>query len=67
MLKGTDTIADVGEGEIVTVDETTRGWYARKLAVDADGYLTAKYSKFPQFPTLYHQGAGDDASGRAHL
>ncbi len=23
-----------------------------------DGYLTAEYEKFPQFPTLYHQGAG---------
>src|SRR5207302_709909 len=30
----------------------------RTLAVDAEGYLTATYSRFPQFPTLYHQGAG---------
>lgn len=57
VLKGTDTIADVGEGEMVSVDETTADGY-RTLAVDADGYLTATYSKFPQFPTLYHQGAG---------
>jgi cellulose synthase/poly-beta-1,6-N-acetylglucosamine synthase-like glycosyltransferase/peptidoglycan/xylan/chitin deacetylase (PgdA/CDA1 family)/spore germination protein YaaH len=57
VLKGTDTIADVGEGEIVSVDETTADGY-RTLAVDAEGYLTATYSKFPQFPTLYHQGAG---------
>jgi cellulose synthase/poly-beta-1,6-N-acetylglucosamine synthase-like glycosyltransferase/peptidoglycan/xylan/chitin deacetylase (PgdA/CDA1 family)/spore germination protein YaaH len=57
VLKGTDTIADVGEGEIVSVDETTADG-ARALAVDEEGYLTAKYSKFPQFPTLYHQGAG---------
>src|SRR5438067_1699003 len=57
VLKGTDTIADVGEGEIVSVDESTVGGY-RTLAVDHDGYLTATYSKFPQFPTLYHQGAG---------
>ena len=26
--------------------------------VDEAGYLTATYEKFPQFPTLYHQGAG---------
>ena len=26
--------------------------------MDADGYLTAKYVKFAEFPTLYHQGAG---------
>ncbi|HEV2805555.1 MAG TPA: polysaccharide deacetylase family protein [Chthoniobacterales bacterium] len=57
VLKGTDTIADVGEGEIVSVDQSTADGY-RALAVDADGYLTATYSKFPQFPTLYHQGAG---------
>src|SRR5205807_6749950 len=59
LLKGTDTIADVGEGEIVTVDET-RSDGMRKLAVDSEGYLTAKYTKFPAFPTLYHQGAGGE-------
>jgi peptidoglycan-N-acetylglucosamine deacetylase len=32
----------------------------RKLAVDSEGYLTAKYTKFPEFPTLYHQGAGGE-------
>src|SRR5216117_1919517 len=59
VLKGTDTITDVGDGEIVTVDEDrTDG--IRRLAVDAEGYLTAKYVKFAQFPTLYHQGAGGE-------
>src|SRR3954464_724720 len=57
VLKGTDTIADVGEGEIVSVDASTADG-RRTLAVDQEGYLTANYSKFPQFPTLYHQGAG---------
>jgi len=57
LLKGTDTITDVGDGEIVTVDET-RSDGMRTLSVDADGYLTAKYTKFPEFPTVYHQGAG---------
>ena len=32
----------------------------RKLAVDAEGYLTANYVKFPAFPTLYHQGEGGE-------
>ncbi|HWY41337.1 MAG TPA: glycosyltransferase [Chthoniobacterales bacterium] len=59
ILKGTDTITDVGEGEIVTVDES-RADGMRKLAVDGEGYLTAKYTKFPEFPTLYHQGAGGE-------
>ncbi len=56
-LRGSDTITDVGEGEIVTVDES-RADGARSLAVDKDKFLTAKYTKFPEFPTLYHQGAG---------
>jgi peptidoglycan-N-acetylglucosamine deacetylase len=58
VLRGTDTIADVGDGEIVTVDES-RADGMRSLAVDKDGYLTTTYTKFPEFPTLYHQGAGD--------
>jgi cellulose synthase/poly-beta-1,6-N-acetylglucosamine synthase-like glycosyltransferase/peptidoglycan/xylan/chitin deacetylase (PgdA/CDA1 family)/spore germination protein YaaH len=59
LIKSTDTITDVGEGEIVTVDEDrTDG--RRNLAVDTDGYLTANYVKFAEFPTLYHQGAGGE-------
>ena len=57
VLEGTDTITDMGEGEIVSVDED-RSNGLRTLAVDQDGYLTATYSRFPQFPTLYHQGVG---------
>ena len=59
VLKSTDTIADLGDGEIVTVDET-RSDGMRELAVDGQGYLTARYAKFPQFPTLYHQGQGGE-------
>src|SRR5215475_6901670 len=59
LIKSTDTITDVGDGEIVTVDEDrTDG--TRKLSLDADGYLTANYVKFAEFPTLYHQGAGGE-------
>ena len=57
LLKGTDTIADVGEGEIVSVDES-RADGAREIGLDEAGLITAKYVKFPEFPTLYHQGAG---------
>src|SRR5438128_8711718 len=58
-IKSTDTITDVGEGEIVTVDKD-RSDGMRKLAVNADGYITAKYVEFAQFSTLYHQGAGGE-------
>ena len=59
ILEGTDTITDVGDGEIVTVDES-RSDGRRNLAVDPEGYLTANYVKFPEFPTLYHQGEGGE-------
>src|SRR5881296_3367221 len=59
VIPSSDTIADVGDGEIVTVDENRMDG-TRKLAVDADGYLTAKYVKFAEFPTLYHQGAASE-------
>ena len=59
VLKGTDTITDVGDGDIVTVDES-RSDGLRNVAFDTEGYLSAKYVKFPQFPTLYHQGAGGE-------
>ena len=59
VLKGTDTITDVGEGEIVSVDEN-RADGRRKVTLDGAGYLTAQYTKFPEFPTLYHQGAGGE-------
>jgi peptidoglycan-N-acetylglucosamine deacetylase len=59
VLEGTETITDVGDGEIVTVDES-RSDGMRHLAVDANGYLTADYTRFPEFPTLYHQGAGSE-------
>ncbi len=57
ILKGTDTITDIGDGEIVTVDES-RSDGMRTIALDAAGNFTATYEQFPEFPTLYHQGAG---------
>lgn len=59
ILRGTDTITDVGEGEVVTVDQT-RSDGRRDISTDAEHFLTAKYTKFPAFPTLYHQGAGGE-------
>ncbi len=56
-LKSSDTIADIGDGEIVTVDES-RADGSRKISVDAQGNLVAAYQQFPEFPTLYHQGGG---------
>ncbi len=57
VLKSTDTIADIGEGEIVSADED-RADGRRQVGLDAAGNFTEKYLHFPQFPTLYHQGGG---------
>ncbi len=58
-LQGNETITDVGNGEIVSVDETrTDG--SRTIRVTPDGAVSAAYQKFPEFPTLYHQGAGGE-------
>src|SRR3954471_15062973 len=59
MLKGSETITDVGEGEIVSVDESRMDG-ARQVERDAEGYLSATYLTFPKFPTLYHQGPGGE-------
>ncbi|HEY4284626.1 MAG TPA: polysaccharide deacetylase family protein, partial [Chthoniobacterales bacterium] len=59
VIRSADTIADVGAGDVVTVDDS-RSDGARELVPDADGYLVAKYTKFAQFPTLYHQGAAGE-------
>ncbi|HEY2801990.1 MAG TPA: glycosyltransferase [Chthoniobacterales bacterium] len=57
ILKGTDTIADIGDGEVVSVDES-RADGLRAIGLDASGNFTATYKQFPEFPTLYHQGGG---------
>jgi cellulose synthase/poly-beta-1,6-N-acetylglucosamine synthase-like glycosyltransferase/peptidoglycan/xylan/chitin deacetylase (PgdA/CDA1 family)/spore germination protein YaaH len=57
LLKSSDTIADIGDGEVVTVDES-RSDGLRKVGIDANGNFTATYEQFPEFPTLYHQGGG---------
>jgi len=50
-------ITNVGEGEFLTVDSTAvDGW--RVIHRGEDGNLTGVYSRFPVYPTLYHQGDG---------
>jgi cellulose synthase/poly-beta-1,6-N-acetylglucosamine synthase-like glycosyltransferase/peptidoglycan/xylan/chitin deacetylase (PgdA/CDA1 family)/spore germination protein YaaH len=59
-MDATDTITHVGQGEIVTVDDT-RGDGTRAVRQDKNGRFAVSYSSdFPTFPTLYHQGAGTE-------
>jgi cellulose synthase/poly-beta-1,6-N-acetylglucosamine synthase-like glycosyltransferase/peptidoglycan/xylan/chitin deacetylase (PgdA/CDA1 family)/spore germination protein YaaH len=58
-LQGDETITDVGDGEIVSVDEA-RANGRREIRIAPDGSVSARYQGFPEFPTLYHQGAGGE-------
>jgi len=58
-LKSSDTVTNVGRGEIVSVD-TKREDGARIVKLDAKGLLRADYTDFPTYPILYHQGAGGE-------
>ncbi|MBV9126960.1 MAG: glycosyltransferase, partial [Verrucomicrobia bacterium] len=52
-------ITNIGQGEIVTVDNSPEEGH-RKLSVEDDGRVSAVYEKFPQYPSLYHQGSGGE-------
>ena len=59
-LRTGKTITNIGEGEIVTADISPAEGH-RDVYQDADtGLLGTTYDKFPQYPTLYHQGAGGE-------
>ena len=58
-LSTADTVTNVGQGEMVTVDLTSQDG-KRTLGGDADGHATAEYDQFPTYPILYHQGGGNE-------
>jgi len=59
-MDASDTITNVGQGEIVTVDDT-RDDGERKITLEKNGRYAVSYtSDFPTFPSLYHQGAGGE-------
>ena len=57
-LHSSNTVTNVGQGEIVTVDDTHDDG-TRDIKLEGDQF-TATYTDFPTFPILYHQGAGDE-------
>ena len=57
-LKASDTITNVGRGEIITRVDVTRDDGARTVTLDGSGLLRANYADFPTYPILYHEGAG---------
>ena len=59
-LRTGQTITNIGEGDIVTADISPEGGLRQVDADEKNGLLTTTYEKFPQYPTLYHQGAGGE-------
>jgi peptidoglycan/xylan/chitin deacetylase (PgdA/CDA1 family)/spore germination protein YaaH len=60
VLKTGKAITNIGEGEIVTADISPEEGKREVDLEDKTGLLTTAYDKFPQYPTLYHQGAGGE-------
>ena len=58
-LKATPTVTNVGQGEIVSIDESLDDG-KREIQVDADGKVCATYTDCPTFPAIYRQGAGGE-------
>lgn len=58
-LHTSDNVANVGQGEVVTVDDTKDDG-VRDIK-QTDGRYVATYSAdFPTYPTVFHEGAGDE-------
>src|SRR5207253_1380688 len=55
-----EAMSRANDAEIKSVEVSGPSYSPYFYFQDADGYLTAKYVKFAQFPTLYHQGAGGE-------
>ena len=58
-MSTSDCVTNVGQGEVVTVDDTSDG--GLRLIKQTDGrYATTYTDDFPTYPTVFHQGAGDE-------
>ena len=59
-LKTGKAITNIGEGEIITADISPEDGHRLVNLDEKRGLLTTTYDKFPEYPTLYHQGAGGE-------
>ena len=58
-LRTADAVTNVGQGEMVTVDDTREDG-RRDVKLNRDGRYVATYTDFPSYPVVYHEGAGDE-------
>ena len=54
-----DCVTNVGQGEVVTVD-CTQDDGKREIKLQDGRYVTTYTSDFPTYPTVFHEGAGDE-------
>ena len=58
-MRTSDCITNVGQGEVVTVDDT-RDDGVRDIQLQEGRYVTTYTADFPTYPTVFHEGAGDE-------
>ncbi len=58
-LTTADTVTNVGQGEMVTVDLASKDGM-RMLGPETEGHATVTYDDFPIYPILYHEGGGKE-------
>ena len=54
-----DSVTNVGQGEVITVDDTQDDGVRDIQLVDGR-YVAAYTDDFPTYPTVFHEGAGDE-------
>ena len=59
-LKPGSAITNIGEGEVITADISPEDGKRTVDLEEATGLLNTTYDKFPEYPTLYHQGSGGE-------
>ena len=59
-LKTGKTITNIGEGEIITADISPEDGRRQVEPDEKTGLLATTYEKYPEYPSLYHQGAGNE-------
>ncbi len=59
-LKTGSSITNIGEGDVVTADISPEEGKRQIDRNEENGLLSTTYDKFPEYPTLYHQGAGTE-------
>ncbi len=59
-LKVGSAITNIGEGEIITADISPEDGRRTVDLNEANGLCATTYDKFPEYPTLYHQGGGGE-------